>query len=228
MLTSEDDPIVNVESDDDEENEASDNDDNDDVIDDDDKKDDGGPDEEDEDEDEDEDDDDDDDDDGDDAPNRAPNPERLVTEPNNLNNEFSDDDDDDDDDGFDEDYLKKIDSDMNDNIISEHHHELKTHNSVEIDLMCKTVKDTNGIIVDPLHKTLPFVTRYERSRVIGERAKQIEGGAKPFTEINDNVIDSYLIALKEFNEKKIPFIIRRPLPSGGSEYWRLRDLEIIN
>jgi DNA-directed RNA polymerase I, II, and III subunit RPABC2 len=227
MTTTEDDPIVNVESDAEEE-EASDDDanDEDDVIDEDDKKDDMP----DDDDDEDDDGDDDDDDDDDIEPNEASISEQMDTErPNNINNEFSDDEDDDDDeDGFDEDYLKKIDSDMNANIISEHHHELKTHNSEEIDLMCNIVKNTNGTIIDPLHKTLPFVTRYERARVIGERAKQIEGGAKPFIEISDNVIDSYLIALKEFKEKKIPFIIRRPLPSGGSEYWRLKDLEIIN
>ena len=31
----------------------------------------------------------------------------------------------------------------------------------------------------------------------------------------------------ELNEKKIPFIIRRPLPNNSSEYWKLQDLEII-
>ena len=31
----------------------------------------------------------------------------------------------------------------------------------------------------------------------------------------------------EFEQKKIPFIVRRPLPNGGSEYWKLRDLEIL-
>ncbi len=35
------------------------------------------------------------------------------------------------------------------------------------------------------------------------------------------------IVLKKFEAKKIPFIIRRPLPNGNSEYWRLIDLEII-
>ena len=37
----------------------------------------------------------------------------------------------------------------------------------------------------------------------------------------------YLIAEKELNQKKIPFIIMRPLPNGKKEYWRLQDLEII-
>jgi hypothetical protein len=41
------------------------------------------------------------------------------------------------------------------------------------------------------------------------------------------MIDGYLIALKEFEQKKIPFILRRPLPNGGCEYWRLSDLEMI-
>ena len=44
---------------------------------------------------------------------------------------------------------------------------------------------------------------------------------------DDNVIDGYLIALKEFEEKKIPFIIKRPLPNGGCEYWKAADLEIL-
>ena len=42
-----------------------------------------------------------------------------------------------------------------------------------------------------------------------------------------SVIDGYLIALKEFEEKKIPYIIKRPLPNGGCEYWKLSDLEIL-
>jgi len=41
------------------------------------------------------------------------------------------------------------------------------------------------------------------------------------------MIDGYLIALKELDQKKIPFIIQRPLPNGGSEYWRLCDLEML-
>jgi DNA-directed RNA polymerase I, II, and III subunit RPABC2 len=74
---------------------------------------------------------------------------------------------------------------------------------------------------------VPFVTRYERARVLGERAKQINSGAQPFVPIDTTLIDGYLIALQEYEQKKIPFIIRRPLPSGNSEYWRLSDLDII-
>jgi DNA-directed RNA polymerase I, II, and III subunit RPABC2 len=62
---------------------------------------------------------------------------------------------------------------------------------------------------------------------LGERAKQINSGAKPFTIVDDNIIDGYLIALKELEEKKMPFIIKRPMPNGGCEYWKLSDLEIL-
>ena len=93
--------------------------------------------------------------------------------------------------------------------------------------MSNVVRDDNGIIVDPLHKTIPFLTKYERARVLGQRAKQIETGSKPLVKVPENIIDGYLIAEIELEQKKIPFIIRRPLPNGGSEYWRLSDLQII-
>ena len=145
--------------------------------------------------------------------------------------EFSEDeeehDDDDDEDELNENYLQKLDHDVKQNIISDFHPELNTHSMEEVEASCTIIRDDKGVIIDPLHRTLPFVTRYEKARAIGERAKQINSGAKPFVEIDQSMIDGYLIALKEFEAKKIPFIIRRPLPNGTSEYWRLSDLEII-
>ena len=137
------------------------------------------------------------------------------------------DDDDYEDDEPDENYLQKLDQDIRHNIVSDFHPELTSHSMEEVEAACLVIRDERGIIIDPLHKTVPFVTRYERARVIGERAKQINSGAKPFIEIEPNMIDGYLIASREFEEKKIPFIIRRPLPNGLSEYWRLSDLEIV-
>ena len=46
--------------------------------------------------------------------------------------------------------------------------------------------------------------------------------------IPDDIIDGYSIAEIEYNDKKIPFIIRRPIPNGSSEYWRFSDLEQID
>lgn len=124
--------------------------------------------------------------------------------------------------------LKKFDSEVRDDYLANFHPECMMQNYDEIYNLARVVRDDRGIIVDELHKTLPLLTKYERTRVLGQRAKQINDGAMPFVKVPEGVIDGYLIALKELEEKKIPFIIRRPLPNRGSEYWHLEDLQIIN
>ena len=74
---------------------------------------------------------------------------------------------------------------------------------------------------------MPFLTKYEKARVLGQRAKQIECGANPFISVPEGIIDAHIIAELELQQKRIPVIIRRPLPGGGSEYWNLKDLEMI-
>ena len=97
----------------------------------------------------------------------------------------------------------------------------------EIAKFTRIVRDQDNIIIDELHKTVPFLTKYEYTKVLGVRAKQIDSGATPFVKVPENMIDSYLIAKIELQEKKIPFTIRRPIANGGSEYWNLKDLEIL-
>ena len=107
------------------------------------------------------------------------------------------------------------------------HPELKILNYNEVLAFTKITRDKDNIIIDDLHKTLPFLTKYEKARILGQRTKQINSGATPFVKVPENIIDGYLISLLELEEKKIPFIIQRPLPNGGSEYWNIKDLEII-
>ncbi len=139
----------------------------------------------------------------------------------------SDDDYDEEEEEDDEQYLQKFDISVNKNYVNEFHPECVSHNFDEIAKLSNIVRDDNGNIIDPFHKTIPFLTKYERARVLGQRAKQIETGSKPLVKVPDNIIDGYLIADLELEQKKIPFIIRRPLPNGGSEYWRLVDLQVI-
>lgn len=143
-----------------------------------------------------------------------------------LSDDDDDDEDDDDDDEDEDEYFRKFDEDLKSNVISEYHPEILQHNYEEIDALT-TITYVDGAIKDPLHKTLPILTKYEKARILGERAKQINSGAKPFVAVEEGVIDGYLIAIKELEEKKIPFIIRRPLPNGACEYWKLKDLEIL-
>ena len=150
-----------------------------------------------------------------------------------LDNDYNvngdeDDEVDEDDDVNDPDYFKKFDENIKHNIISEYHHEMIQHNYQEVEILSNVIRNKNGTIVDPFHKTLAFLTKYEKARILGERARQINAGATPFIQVDNFMIDGYLIALKELEEKKIPFIIKRPLPNGGCEYWKLKDLEFIH
>ena len=116
---------------------------------------------------------------------------------------------------------------MNDNYILNFHPESAIQNYDEVLNMSKVVRNADGIIVDKLHITIPYLTKYEKARILGQRTKQINSGAYPYVKVPENVIDGYLIAELELKQKRIPFIIRRPLPNGGSEYWNVKDLEDI-
>ena len=145
-------------------------------------------------------------------------------------------DDDEDDDGDEEDedadkdsseYFQKLKSNVRESYIDTYHPESLSHNYDEIQTLARVVRNSAGVIVDELHRTIPIMTKYEKTRILGQRTKQINEGAPTFIKIDSTVIDGYLIAMKELEQKKTPFIIRRPLPNGGSEYWRIQDLEII-
>jgi len=122
--------------------------------------------------------------------------------------------------------FEKMDSKFRNDIIQQFHPELKSLPFDQIEAFCKISYDPNTGY-DALHQTLPFLTKYERTRVLGERAKQLEGGATPLIPESSysELVDCYLIAVKELEQKKIPFIIARPLPGNtGCEYWKLNDL----
>ena len=177
----------------------------------------------------------DDDDDDDDDEIEIKEPE--VTDDDNENtienlgivedDEDIEEDDEDDEEDLDE-SLKKLEKDIDNDIILKHHPEIIQNNYDEILALCKIIRNDKGVIVDELHKTYPFITKYEYARVIGMRSKQLNNGADPFVKVDRGMIDGYTIALKEMEEKKIPFIIARPLPNGGREYWKLQDLELIH
>ncbi|MES1904208.1 MAG: DNA-directed RNA polymerases I II and III subunit RPABC2, partial [Paramarteilia canceri] len=61
-------------------------------------------------------------------------------------------------------------------------------------------------------KTTQFLTKYEKARILGIRALQISQCSPVMVEI-ENETDPLQIALKELQQQKIPFIIRRYLPS---------------
>jgi len=124
--------------------------------------------------------------------------------------------------------LRKFEGEINKDYLITFHPEIQTHNYDEIATLSTIVRNQEGQIVDNFHKTLPFVTKFEKARILGVRAKQINSGASVMIDVPDHVIDGYTIAQMEYEQKKIPFIVKRPLPNGAVEYWKFADLEQIN
>jgi len=103
-----------------------------------------------------------------------------------------------------------------------------------------TVKGVkNKKIANDRRTTTPYMTKYERARVLGTRALQIRYGVLPSALRSGYSLDSALvmligdfsmnapvlvdvegetdplaIAIKELNSKKIPLVVRRYLPDG--------------
>ncbi|PLB45086.1 DNA-directed RNA polymerases I, II, and III subunit RPABC2 [Aspergillus steynii IBT 23096] len=71
--------------------------------------------------------------------------------------------------------------------------------------------------------TTPYMTKYERARVLGTRALQISMNAPVLVDLEGET-DPLQIALKELNQKKIPLIVRRYLPDGWYEDWTCEEL----
>ena len=74
--------------------------------------------------------------------------------------------------------------------------------------------------------TKPFLTKYEKVRILGLRTKQLSLGAKPLIKLND-FLEPDKIAELEYKNKLIPFKIKRPLPNGTYEIWKFNELNQI-
>jgi len=80
---------------------------------------------------------------------------------------------------------------------------------------------------DPNHRSVPFLTQYEKTHVLGKRANMLSQGARPYITVPEYITDVGDIAKLELAQRRLPFIIRRTMPNGEHEYWRLSDLLIL-
>lgn len=71
--------------------------------------------------------------------------------------------------------------------------------------------------------TTPYMTKYERARILGTRALQISMNAPVLVDLEGET-DPLQIAIKELAQKKIPLVIRRYLPDGSYEDWGCDEL----
>ena len=84
-------------------------------------------------------------------------------------------------------------------------------------------KKKSKLIPKEERTTRPYLSKYERARILGMRAKQIDIGCPIYVD-RGTLTESHDIAEKELNERKLPFIIRRYLPNGNYEDWEVSEL----
>lgn len=73
---------------------------------------------------------------------------------------------------------------------------------------------------------LEYLTKYEKTRVIGQRATQISKGAPPLVDIT-GLDDAISIAEKELLEKKMPLKVKRFYPNGETKEFKVSEMEIL-
>ncbi|GMM52458.1 DNA-directed RNA polymerase core subunit [Starmerella bacillaris] len=71
--------------------------------------------------------------------------------------------------------------------------------------------------------TTPYMTKYERARILGTRALQISMNAPVLVDLEGET-DPLQIAMKELSQKKVPLVVRRYLPDGSFEDWGCEEL----
>ena len=92
--------------------------------------------------------------------------EEKLNEITSDETDSEDDDSDEDDDEF-----KKLENDISKEYLLSYHPELKNINFNELIALSKITRNKDGFIVDPLHKTFPYLTKFEKAKILGQRGK---------------------------------------------------------
>ena len=79
-------------------------------------------------------------------------------------------------------------------------------------------------------KTLPFLSKFEKTKILGLRIQQLCTGAPTTLSTKEQkyLKSNIEVAEKELKLKKIPFIIRRRLPNNKFELWNVKELTDLN
>jgi DNA-directed RNA polymerase I, II, and III subunit RPABC2 len=105
--------------------------------------------------------------------------------------------------------------------------EEEDHDHVEVLPAAEQQTTTAQRVDNDKRTTTPYMTKYERARVLGTRALQIAMCAPVMVELEGET-DPLQIAMKELKAKKIPIIIRRYLPDGSYEDWSIDELIVTD
>ena len=105
-----------------------------------------------------------------------------------------------------------------------------TTNHLELKILSrKDIDDFDGFISKynkEENKSVNVLTKYEKTNIIGVRMEQLAMGGETYipSDLAHELGCVKKIALEEFEQRKIPYIICRSMPNNVKEYWKLSDL----
>lgn len=96
----------------------------------------------------------------------------------------------------------------------------------EIDALGRetTISPVEAMVVTPDRRTLRRLSKYERARLLGARANQLAVNAPVEIDLEPWETDPITIATKELDLMVIPLIVRRYMPDGKVEDFRVEEL----
>ena len=111
-------------------------------------------------------------------------------------------------------------------VLYRHHPEtiLDYAEAIEPLVQLKEVVPSGG---DAHHTSQPFLSNYEKTKILSFRSNQLAQGARPYITVPDHMTNVLEIAKLELNQRRLPYIVKRPMPDRTFEYWRLSDLMLI-
>jgi hypothetical protein len=85
--------------------------------------------------------------------------------------------------------------------------------------------------LNSLNRSSPLMTKYEFNQLVGLRTTHIARGSPIFVTLNEDLnihtnMGLRTIAQKELLEGRLPYIVKRTLPTGKIEYWRVKDMDL--
>ena len=80
---------------------------------------------------------------------------------------------------------------------------------------------------DVKHRSMPFLSIFEKTKILGMRTNQLAQGARPFITVPEYITDVQEIARLELDQRRLPIIIKRFMPDGTYEKFRLSDMMMI-
>jgi DNA-directed RNA polymerase subunit K/omega len=142
------------------------------------------------------------------VPKRKPKKKPVI-----IAEDDAEDEDDDDEDELPNDVMGHLD------YLQTHHPEVIFPDSAEMQAILAAYTREE----DPVkRKSRPILSKYEATSVVGMRSQQIVQGSAPLVDVPTD--DPIEIAQAELKAKIIPVVVRRILPNGTPEYWRLSEL----